>query len=281
MLKIKKSKNGNSVPTWMVTFADLMTLLLTFFVLLLSYSSMDAKKYKQASDSLYRAFHKNKFIGEESGGRSMIKLPSHHQDTAPQKKQKRKEVEKEKEIEKEIKKKIEEKKQREKIINKWYDKTKVTLSKEIGDNVLHIKKLENGILVSVKEHFAFTSGSEKLQASFIPHLKKIASIFPAGKAKIIVAGHTDSQPIVSNHTTFRSNWDLSTLRATSVVHKLLKITDIPADKVIAQGHADSKPIASNKTRKGRLINRRVEITLLPVSVSSSKPLKGGNINEQP
>ena len=63
MLKIKKSGNGSSVPTWMVTFADLMTLLLTFFVLLLSYSSLDAKKYKEASASLFKAFIKNKFIG--------------------------------------------------------------------------------------------------------------------------------------------------------------------------------------------------------------------------
>lgn len=267
MLKIKKSKNGNTVPTWMVTFADLMTLLLTFFVLLLSYSSMDAKKYKQASDSLAKAFNKNKFIGEEAGGKSMIKLPSHHQGAAPQKKQEQ--VKKEKE------------KKTENIIDKWFDKTKAILKKEIDDNVLHVKKLKNGILISVKEHFAFTSGSEKLQASFIPHLKKIASIFPAGKAKIVVAGHTDSQPIVTNHETFRSNWDLSTLRATSVVHKLLEITDVPADMVIAQGHADTKPIASNKTKRGRTMNRRVEITLLPETVSSPKPLKGGNVNEKP
>lgn len=263
MLKIKKSKNGSKVPTWMVTFADLMTLLLTFFVLLLSYSSLDAKKYKEASESLFKAFNKVKFIGGESAGHSVIKLPLHDQNTTPQKTSTPTPTQTSTQTETETENKH----------DKWLDKTKTILHKEINDNVLHVKKIENGILISVKEHSAFTSGSEKLQASFIPHLKKIASIFPAGKASIVVSGHTDSQPIVTDHELFRSNWDLSTLRATSVVHKLLEISDIPADKVIAQGHADTKPIASNKTKKGRSINRRVEITLFPEVDHLSQPFK--------
>ena len=257
MLKIKKNTNGNKVPSWMVTFADLMTLLLTFFVLLLSYSSLDVKKYKQASNSLFEAFNKDTFISKESDNHSVIKLPLSNKDV------------------------VVEKKQAESQLDKLLDKTKVTLRKELDNNILLVKQVEDGILISIKERAAFASGSEKLQDSFIPYLRKIASILPAGKASIVVAGHTDSQPIVSDHELFRSNWDLSTLRATSVVHKLLEISNIPANKVIAQGHADTKPIASNKTKKGRSINRRVEITLFPEVDRLSQSLNGDNVNETP
>ncbi len=261
MLKIKKSANGNKVPSWMVTFADLMTLLLTFFVLLLSYSSLDVKKYKEASDSLFKAFKKDVFITKEPEGNSVIKLPLSQQSTDSQQRSKQKQTENQ--------------------LDKLLDKTKATFRKEMDDNLVLVKQIENGILISIKERAAFTSGSEKLQSSFIPYLKKIASILPAGKATIVVAGHTDSRPIISHHKLFRSNWDLSTLRATSVVHKLLEISDIPADKVIAQGHADTKPIASNKTKKGRSMNRRVEISLFPEVDRLSQSLNGGNVNEAP
>lgn len=248
MLKTNKNTSGSKVPSWMVTFADLMTLLLTFFVLLLSYSSLDVKKYKEASNSLFKAFNEGSFIEDKPGEHSMVEFPLSHKGDI----------------------------QIENKLDNWLDKTKTTLHKEIDNNTLLIKQVGDGIMISIKEQAAFASGSDNLQASFIPYLRKIASIIPAGKATIVVSGHTDSLPIVSNHKIFRSNWDLSTLRATSVVHKLIEISDIPEDKIIAQGHADTKPIASNKTKKGRSMNRRVEITLFPEKEPLAQPLNGGN-----
>lgn len=268
MLITRTIKSENKVPSWMVTFADLMTLLLTFFVLLLSYSSLDAKKYKEASESLIQAFNPGYFIKTRQEGLVGIKLPfssmekTLQQETRPDTGKDKKEDDK---------------------LDTWFNKTKRSLQEGIDKDILKIEMKESGILISVKEHAAFASGSEKLQPAFIPYLRKIALIVPPGKATIVVAGHTDNKPIIAEHKLFRSNWDLSTLRATSVVHKLLSISDIPAVKIIAQGHADTKPIASNKTKKGRALNRRVEITLYPeiekLMEKTSAPGQGGVIND--
>ncbi|MCK5334710.1 MAG: OmpA family protein [Gammaproteobacteria bacterium] len=267
MLMVNKKSGGNKVPTWMVTFSDLMTLLLTFFILLLSYSQTDEKKYKQASDSIIKAFNQGKLISTEGGGDAAIILPLPAKKTQPQK---------ESQTDQGEKKKIRD------LLDKWVNKIEKLLAKEIDKKLFTVKKIDSGVLISVKEHAAFSSGSEKLQPSFVAHLRKISSLFPDGKVTIVVAGHTDNKPIVAGHELFRSNWDLSTLRATSVVHKLLEISSIPAANITAQGHADTKPVALNTTKKGRSLNRRVEILLHPVldevTDSELSPPQEKNVN---
>ena len=103
----------------------------------------------------------------------------------------------------------------------------------------------------------FTSGSEAVSPEIEGVVIKMAPALAEAEGTIIVQGHTDDVPISSAR--FRSNWDLSTARAASVVHQLLQHTAIDPERIVVQGHADSKPLAPNDSPSSRSRNRCVEI----------------------
>lgn len=93
----------------------------------------------------------------------------------------------------------------------------------------------------------------------LPAIDRIVEILARAEGGILVSGHTDNQPIFTSQ--FRSNWDLSTERAVSVVHRLLKDKKIDPKRITAMGFGDSRPLKSNDTPEGRSVNRRVEIAI--------------------
>jgi chemotaxis protein MotB len=130
------------------------------------------------------------------------------------------------------------------------------------ENELTVERKGGRVYVSLSEQLLFRSGSATLNQKGKQALAKLAQVLNADdKINVYIEGHTDSLPI---HTgKFADNWDLSVLRATSVIRVLVKNYKVDAKKLSAGGQADNIPVAANKTKEGRELNRRTEIILTP------------------
>jgi len=266
-------------PAWMATFADLMSLLMCFFVLLLSFSEMDVLKFKQLAGSMKEAFGVQRDIKtkEIPKGTSVIakefspgkpiptKIKIMRQQTTDRPKRNikftdsksmnnkaREEIKKE--LEKEVKKKNEEAAKR----------IEASLKKEIKQGTIEVIGKNQEIVIRISEKGSFPSGSATLNKSFDKIMKKISFLVKSTPGDIIISGHTDNIPI---HTyLFRSNWELSSSRAVSVLKSIIKHQKIEPKRLSVQGHADTLPIASNKLATGRAKNRRVEIKIKQLDI---------------
>ena len=249
------AKKIQGAPTWMVTFADLMALLLTMFVLLLSFADMDVKKYQQIAGVMSESFglqYIKKLAGViESDGGPVGIAPKH---TVPK-------------VVQDLKFGDEIGEQPPDTINPEASLAGPTLMKsvqqamaaEIARSLANVEERDGEVVVRFPEKIAFPSGKETLTTEFLVALNNLAIVLESAKGDIIIAGHTDNRPI---HTdVFRSNWDLSTARANSVIHFLLENTGIDPGRLAAMGYGDSRPLVSNDTDDDRAINRRVEIII--------------------
>ena len=131
----------------------------------------------------------------------------------------------------------------------------MTIGAEVG---LEVEQLGSQLVIRIGEKALFPSDSAFLQPQFIPLVNKISGILADIPGKVVVTGHTDNSqaPI----ELYRSNWELSVLRAASIVHIMLTDPKLDATRVIAQGVADAQPRYPNDTAEHRQANRRVEAT---------------------
>ncbi|MFK8139466.1 MAG: flagellar motor protein MotB [Bdellovibrionales bacterium] len=247
-------------PGWLATFADLMSLLMCFFVLLLSFSEMNVPKFKQAAGSLKNAFGIQRIVIADvvPMGNSAIMTefspgqPSLVQfDTVAQKFEIQVPT-----LEEFEKKKDEES---EKLAEEKKEKLKAALADEVKKGNIEIEKQGKNVVVRIKDNASFKSGSVSMQKDFVPALLKIVKTMKSLKGKITVAGHTDNVPIKSKR--YRSNWELSTGRAVTVAHALAKIGKIENKRLEVRGHADTLPLVKNNSAENRSKNRRVEIII--------------------
>lgn len=237
-------RQASGAPTWMVTFADMMSLLLALFVLMLSFSVMDQKRYEQIAGTMREAFgldHLRRLAGiiERDGNPHrqhlrdapvvVVPLPPVQADVS----------------------------EFETPPLMW--RLRRRLASEVALGLLRIAERDGSIVVSFPESVAFPAGSAHLNDSILPALDKLARMLAQTEGDILVAGHTDTTPIATER--FRSNWDLSTARAVSVVHYWLETTALPASRLTPQGHGDSRPLFANDTAAHRSANRRVEVSI--------------------
>jgi chemotaxis protein MotB len=252
------------LPAYMGTFADLMSLLMCFFVLLLSFAEMDALKYKMVVKSLEDAFGVQRDISFDAipKGTSIIAQEFSPGDPKPTplREMRQETVDETRDALKVTldKEAMEEMQAQE--IAKEAEKFKETLEGEIEAGLIEVDTELNRIVIRIQEKGSFSSGDARLNSRFIPILKKINDVLTKTEGAIAVAGHTDDIPI--NTPRYRSNWELSTSRATSVVHEFLKFGDVPPDRFVLEGYADTKPLEPNDTAANRAKNRRVEIVVL-------------------
>ncbi|MEA2084202.1 MAG: flagellar motor protein MotB [Thermodesulfobacteriota bacterium] len=225
-IKQKKCKKGS--PVWMCTFADLMSLLLCFFVLLLSFSVMDAVKFKQIAGSMKNAFgiQRKKFIPHSPFGEQIVSLDF---ETVP-------------------------------LEAKFQQDIKQELEKEIQSGLIEAESEPEGLTLRVKESVAFHSGKATIQDKFKPILDKVGQIVKDKKLTVEVSGHTDNLPLKKG-VAFSSNWSLSAARSVKVVEYWIKKYKIPADRLSAAGYADGQPLDNDNTSEGRAKNRRVEFLI--------------------
>ena len=137
------------------------------------------------------------------------------------------------------------------------------LGQEINDKQIKLQMMEKGLVITVVGDLLFDSGKAKIRSEARPLLDKVAAILKDNMAQFNVGieGHTDNVPIKSSG--WKSNWELSTARALSVLHYLLNEQGISPERLSAIGYGEYRPVASNDTKDGRKQNRRVEIVILP------------------
>lgn len=247
-------------PAWLATFADLMSLLMCFFVLLLSFSEMDLLKYKQVAGSMNMAFGIQREIKTDTipKGTSVIKKEFSPGKPEPNiinviKQQTTDDSKKQIDVNTPISKDVQD----------LLDEIEETFSEEIKEELIDIVVFDGSVMIRVREADAFPSGEAEIQPDFIPILEKLEDLVDKNNGKIIVAGHTDNVPI--SNSRYPSNWTLSAARAASVVHYLSEVQSIDAERLEIRAYADTQPVSDNDTAENRAKNRRIEINIAATS----------------
>lgn len=246
MSRRKKAHAHANHERWLVSYADFITLLFAFFVVLYASAQVDNKKIAQVSAAIQGGFQE---LGAFSGAGGTLVLPSdkpysppspsnvvdlaHSSGTAggdsPD-------------------------------VNLLKRQLEEALGDEIRKHEIEMRVTPEGLVVSLREVGFFNSGDATLLVDGQNTLTRIATILNEKGFHIRVEGHTDNVPI---HTArFRSNWELSTARATEVVSILIEKHGFDPSQVSAAGYSEYRPIASNDTEEGRKSNRRVDIVVV-------------------
>ncbi len=254
-------------PLWLATFADLMSLLMCFFVLLLSFATMDANKFKKMAESLETAFGVQRDIPatEVPMGTSIIAQHFSPAQTTPSVLEEVKQSTNQQstqldvsidDVEK-IKQKIMQQKQDE--IQQQAEAIKDSLKKEIDQGLVTVETDGLRIIIRINEKGSFPSGSAILKAGFDPVMDKITEAVKRAKGRVVIAGHTDNIPMSSDW--YRSNWELSASRAVTVAQYMLAKKDMDPKRIVVEGLADTQPLVPNDSPANRAKNRRVEIII--------------------
>ena len=144
------------------------------------------------------------------------------------------------------------------------------LKKEIEEKQIKLEMMNKGLVITFIDEILFDSGKAVIRSKAAPILDSVANVLQKEVVdrKIAVEGHTDNQPIKKSN--WKSNWELSTARATSVLHYLVDEKGLDPSRFVVIGYGEYKPVASNDTTAGRQQNRRVEITILPDKLQETR-----------
>lgn len=225
-----------NLDRWLLTYADLITLLLAFFVVMYSMSQVDAKRFGRMVEALSGVLKggtsvlQNAEQPEQPQGHGLLKLG----DLA--------------------------------MIQHQIDEKFQNLGRDHG---IETEITERGLVIHIMESTLFDEGSAELKPGALETLDLVYTEIKDRPNHIRVEGHTDNRPIATPQ--FPSNWELSTARATSVVRYFTDYHGTPRDKVSALGYGEFRPVASNGVPEGRARNRRVDIVLLTMELSLKEP----------
>ncbi len=241
----KEQECPAGAPEWMVTFSDLVTLLLTFFVLLLSMASMDPIKFVQAKTSIKDAFGWRTTAAPTRYSVPVIPSPPKSRFTPiPQE-----------------------------TAIKYFKRIKTDIEMtKIANEVEVIKRDNDTIVLRINDSILFDKGKSRLNPSSYPLLRKIADIVRPLPMSMRIEGHTDSSPVASGRM---SNWDLSVARAVSVMRFYNRGKLFSLDRMSSVGYGASRPVAPNTSEENRKKNRRVDFVL-----RSNRVVKRQARNEQ-
>jgi chemotaxis protein MotB len=271
-----------SMPPWLSTFADLMALLMCFFVLLLSFSEMDAMKFKRLAGSMAQAFGVQAELNvvEVPRGTSIIaqefspgrpeptpinEIWQHTSDTTQmsldvQCAQEYDVEQGEEGVDAGVKLRV---RQRLEALVKETEQQAYELAEALQAQIMagevEVETYGRKIIMRISEKGSFESGSAELAPAYREVMQEVRSVLALKPGSIMVQGHSDNVPI--NTARFRSNWELSAARAVSVAHELMVGGVLPARRFEVSGKADTQPLAANTSAENRARNRRVEIVV--------------------
>lgn len=293
MAKAKCDCPPAGAPMWLATFADLMSLLMCFFVLLLAFSEMDVMKFKQIAGSMKYAFGvQNKVeVKDIPKGTSVIALEfrpgrpdptpieiinqqtnemtqptieyqAGEEDSAggTQKQsgdQRGGNAAATAQQEAESVKKDAASAQEN--INEQVKKMAEKLNEEIVDGAIEIESLGQQIIIRIREKGSFASGSGFLQPKFKPIIRSIGALLKDVPGIVTVSGHTDGAHI--NNELYSSNWELSSQRAVAVADELRRVSGFDETRMKVVGEASNRPLVPNDSNENKTRNRRVEISI--------------------
>ncbi|MDY0396997.1 flagellar motor protein MotS [Virgibacillus halophilus] len=234
--KIRKSKKNGS-PKWMVTYSDMITLILVFFILLFSMSQIDLEKFKAITQSFNdRAILDQKSTEKGQENESDVAAPP--------------------------------KNVQEESLEGLLQEVERYLAKNGLNDVITASRTRRGVVLILQERILFASGQADILTSGKPFLNKVGSLLQNIDNQVEVQGHTDSRPIKNYR--YPSNWELSGARASSVIRYLIAQGNFTPSRFTAVGYADTRPAAANDSEDNWKKNRRVEIIILKKDAKTSK-----------
>lgn len=150
------------------------------------------------------------------------------------------------------------------------DELEEKLKKEIEEKQIRLEMLNKGLVITFVDEILFDSGKAFIKKDAYSILDRVAKVLndQVKNRNIAIEGHTDNVPI--RKSKWKSNWELSTARATSVLHYVIDNRNVDPERLSAVGYGEFRPVESNKTKEGREQNRRVEITILPDTIIKNK-----------
>ena len=291
------------LPAWMGTFADLMSLLMCFFVLLLAFSEMDVLKFKQIAGSMKFAFGvQNKIeVKDIPKGTSviameftpgkpeptpietiqqqtvemtqqMLEFQAGDESSAGGRQEQRgnkrggesQSTAQQQALEQSISAADQEQ------TNELVKKIAQQLEQQIMDGAIELESLGQQIIIRIRENGSFPSGSAFLQPKFKPIIRAIGELLVTIPGEIMVSGHTDNQGI--SNEIYASNWDLSSKRAVAITHILTTVKDLNHSRILVVGHAETRPLVPNTNALNRRRNRRVEISINQGKAKETEPV---------
>jgi len=298
------------LPAWMGTFADLMSLLMCFFVLLLSFSEMDVMKFKQIAGSMKFAFGvQNKIevkdipkgtsiIAQEfrpgkpdptpieliqqqtmEMTQQMLEFQAGEETSAGGRQNQQGDARggqsqnTEDALSAEALQQAKEQMEKaaQEQVNELVKKIAEQLEQQIQDGAVELESLGQQITIRIRENGSFSSGSAFLQPQFKPIIRKIGELLNTVPGEIMVSGNTDNRGVDSE--LFDSNWDLSSKRAVAIAHEFIKVPNFDQTRLVVAGHADTRPLVPNTNALNRRRNRRVEISINQGKAKETDPIQ--------
>ncbi|MEW6248574.1 MAG: flagellar motor protein MotB [Nitrospirota bacterium] len=252
MAKKHQHEEHENHERWLVSYADFITLLFAFFVVMYSVSVVNEGRFRTVSESIKAALHPIVSppttplafnIGDHKPALVAPDLPG----------------------------------SKELVIRRLREVVK-SLQPAARFALIHVmERMDGEIVITIPDHILFNSGEAVIRQNALPFLWALAEVLIELDRHVKVEGHTDNVPIRT--TLYPSNWELSAARAVMVVRVLTELYGVPADHLAAIGYAESRPIADNRTPEGRAQNRRVEIVVLersPASQTTVPPSDGSS-----
>ncbi|HOV89706.1 MAG TPA: flagellar motor protein MotB [Syntrophorhabdaceae bacterium] len=231
---MRRSKNNHqdheNLERWLLTYADLITLLLAFFIMMYTFSKQDAQKYEEVSAYLKAIFSGGAGIKQKGAltGTQNVEL-------------------------------LTGKALLEALKEKINNELEAIAGESELKNSINIFTDERGVVIRIMDRAFFDEGKADLKKGARDALDKISYVIKGIKNHIRIEGHTDNTPISKGE--FKSNWELSVRRATEVVRYLIEKGPILPERISAAGYAEFRPLVNNDTPENKALNRRVEIII--------------------
>jgi chemotaxis protein MotB len=263
MSRKKRPHAHENHERWLVSYADFITLLFAFFVVLYASSQVDKKKMGQLATAIQQAFQQ---MGVFQGGR--VPSVTNAESGAS--------LDHAEELSRALQENVSEPAMSRADLPGLKRELEIALEPEIRRHEVALHVGPEGLVVSLRELGFFNSGSAVLRPGSEGAFGRIASLLLRYDCFVRVEGHTDNVPI---HTSqFASNWELSTARATEVLRKFEFQYGFSPERLSAAGYGEYQPIATNKTEEGRRTNRRIDLVILGHEKRHKSSEKSANPN---
>jgi chemotaxis protein MotB len=258
----KKAPEPENHERWLVSYADFITLLFAFFVVMFASTQSDKNKAKAVSDSVRQALEHGQFSSAIS---TVLGRGRHESKKAP--------------VTQEVPDDRENPNgppppapSQPPDLAKSLETLQKGLDSELKNGKLQLRLDPRGLIISMREATFFASGDDAIAVGSLSILAKIAAVVQSLPNPVRLEGHTDARPI---HTSrFRSNWELSSARSIAMLELLRDRFQIPASRMAVAGYADNAPADTNETEEGRAHNRRVDLVLVSAGVLTAEPTPG-------
>jgi chemotaxis protein MotB len=267
-MRHKRASEPENHERWLVSYADFITLLFAFFVVMFASTQSNKLKAKEVSESVREALEHGQFSAAIStvlgrGKHENSRPPTnpdrvdHSENLAPKPAPPQQPAD----------------------LAKSLDRLQNGLGAELKAGKIGLKLEGRGLIISLREAAFFASGDDGVAPASFPILAKVAAELQVSSNPLRLEGYTDAVPI--HNSRFRSNWELSTARSIAMLEVLRQRFQIAPERMAVVGYAENAPVDTNETEEGRAHNRRVDLVVLSTEGQKAEPVSAAPVVHEP